>query len=43
MPSGTLANQLALRALGGTKRRVIVPEMSHIYNDTAMRARRCRL
>src|SRR5688572_22087940 len=34
MPSGTLANQLALRALAGTKRRVIVPEMSHIYNDT---------
>jgi threonine aldolase len=34
MPSGTLANQLALRAIAGTKRRVIVPEMSHIYNDT---------
>jgi threonine aldolase len=34
MPSGTLANQLALRALAGTKRRVVVPEMSHIYNDT---------
>ena len=34
MPSGTLANQLALRALAGTKRRVIVPELSHIYNDT---------
>lgn len=39
MPSGTLANQLALRALAGTARggatsRVIVPEMSHIYNDT---------
>src|SRR5262245_1968804 len=34
MPSGTLANQLALRALAGDKRRVIVPEMSHIYNDT---------
>lgn len=34
MPSGTLANQLALRVLAGTKRRVIVPEMSHIYNDT---------
>ena len=34
MPSGTLANQLALRALAGAKRRVIVPEMSHIYNDT---------
>ncbi len=34
MPSGTLANQLALRALAGDKRRVIVPETSHIYNDT---------
>lgn len=34
MPSGTLANQLALRVLAGTKRRVIVPETSHIYNDT---------
>ncbi|HUU35918.1 MAG TPA: beta-eliminating lyase-related protein, partial [Vicinamibacterales bacterium] len=34
MPSGTLANHLALRALAGTRRRVIVPEMSHIYNDT---------
>lgn len=34
MPSGTLANHLALRALAGTKRRVIVPDMSHIYNDT---------
>jgi threonine aldolase len=33
-PSGTLANQLALRALAGLKKRVIVPEMSHIYNDT---------
>ena len=34
MPSGTLANQLALLALAGSRRRVIVPEMSHIYNDT---------
>lgn len=34
MPSGTLANQLALRTLAGSKRRVIVPEMSHVYNDT---------
>jgi threonine aldolase len=34
MPSGTLANHLALRALAGERRRVIVPEMSHIYNDT---------
>ena len=34
MPSGTLANQLALRALAGARRRVIVPDTSHIYNDT---------
>ena len=34
MPSGTLANQLALRALAGSRRRLIVPEMSHVYNDT---------
>ena len=34
MPSGTLANHLALRALAGPRRRVIVPEMSHVYNDT---------
>ena len=34
MPSGTLANQLALRALAGNRRRIIVPEMSHVYNDT---------
>jgi threonine aldolase len=34
MPSGTLANHLALRAHAGSKRRVIVPELSHVYNDT---------
>lgn len=34
MPSGTLANQLALRALAGERRRVVVPEISHVYNDT---------
>lgn len=34
IPSGTLANHLALRVLAGTARRVFVPEMSHIYNDT---------
>jgi threonine aldolase len=34
MPSGTLANQLALRALAGHRRRVLVPDMSHVYNDT---------
>jgi threonine aldolase len=34
MPSGTLANHLALRTLAGSKRRVVVPEVSHVYNDT---------
>jgi threonine aldolase len=34
MPSGTLANHLALRTLAGSRRRVLVPEMSHVYNDT---------
>ena len=34
MPSGTLANQLAVRRLAGAQRRVIVQEASHLYNDT---------
>src|SRR5262245_4717965 len=34
MPTGTLANQLAIRALAKDRRRVLLPEMSHIYNDT---------
>jgi threonine aldolase len=34
MPSGTLANQLAVRKLAGARRRVIVQEPSHFYNDT---------
>lgn len=34
MPSGTLANQLALRVLAGEDRRIVVQESSHIYNDT---------
>ena len=34
MPSGTHANQLALRQIAGEKRRVIVPGLSHVYNDT---------
>jgi threonine aldolase len=34
MPSGTLANQLALRVLAGDRRRVVVSHESHIYNDT---------
>lgn len=34
MPTGTLANHLAVRALCGEKRRVIVQETSHFYNDS---------
>lgn len=34
MPTGTLANQLALRALAGHRRRVVVQDTSHVYNDT---------
>jgi len=34
MPTGTLANHLALRHLCFRQERVIVPEQSHIYNDT---------
>lgn len=34
MPTGTLANQLALRVLAGDERRVLVQEMGHVYNDT---------
>ena len=34
MPTGTLANHLALRHLCQSQKRVIVPEQSHIYNDT---------
>ncbi len=34
MPTGTLANQLAIRALAGDKRRVVVQDVSHVYNDT---------
>ena len=34
MPTGTLANHLAIRKLAGERRRVIVQEVSHIYNDT---------
>ena len=34
MPTGTLANQLAVRALAGSDRRVIVQHESHFYNDT---------
>ena len=34
MPSGTLANHLALRVLAGDRKRVLVQEKSHIYNDS---------
>ncbi len=34
MPTGTLANHLAVRALAGADRRVIVQHESHFFNDT---------
>ena len=34
MPTGTLANHLAIRKLCGTKPRAIVQEQSHLYNDS---------
>ncbi len=34
MPSGTLANHLAVKALTGSRKRVLVQEKSHIYNDS---------
>ena len=34
MPSGTLANHLAVRALSGDRRRVVVQDASHLYNDS---------
>jgi threonine aldolase len=34
MPTGTLANHSAVRALAGDRRRVIVQEISHLYNDS---------
>ncbi|GAB4005527.1 hypothetical protein GCM10028808_05540 [Spirosoma migulaei] len=34
MPTGTLANHIAIRQLAGQNRRVIVQEQSHLYNDT---------
>lgn len=33
MPTGTLANHTAVRALAGDKRRVVVQKESHLYND----------
>ena len=34
MPTGTLANQLAVRALAGGSGRVVVQQESHLYNDS---------
>jgi threonine aldolase len=34
MPTGTLANHIAIRKLADNHRRVIVQEQSHVYNDT---------
>jgi threonine aldolase len=34
MPTGTLANHLAIRQLCGIKGRAVVPEQSHLYNDS---------
>ena len=34
MPTGTLANHLAIRKLCGVKPRAIVQEQSHLYNDS---------
>ena len=34
MPTGTLANHLAIRSLAGNSKRVIVQQESHVYNDT---------
>lgn len=34
MPTGTLANHIAVRKLAGNNRRVIVQEQSHLYNDS---------
>ena len=34
MPTGTLANHLAIRTLAGLNKRAIVQQESHVYNDT---------
>jgi threonine aldolase len=34
LPTGTLANHLAVRRLAGNNRRIIVQEQSHLYNDS---------
>ena len=35
MPTGTMANQLALKMLNGDNTKVMVPENSHLYRDEA--------
>ena len=35
LPSGTMANQLALKMLNGNNTKVMVPENSHIFRDEA--------
>ena len=35
LPSGTMANQLAIKLLNGNNTKVIVPENSHIFRDEA--------
>lgn len=35
MPSGTMANQLAIHVLAGTKPKALVQETSHVYRDEA--------
>lgn len=34
LPTGTLANHMAVRRLAGDNRRIILPEQSHLYNDS---------
>lgn len=34
LPTGTLANHMALRRLAGTDRRILVQAESHLYNDS---------
>ncbi len=40
MPSGTMANQLAIAVLSGTHSKVVVQETSHVYRDEADAAQR---
>jgi threonine aldolase len=35
MPTGTMANQIAIRLLGGDRRRVLLQKESHVYRDEA--------